>query len=110
LKRRVKKLEKRNRLRTHGLKRLYKGRRINAIDADEDITLVSDADNEMFDVDVLGSEEVFIAGQNKNVVEEVVDVAQPMVPGFLWERWMEGSMESWVRWWSGEKWGKWSSR
>nr|GFC63856.1 hypothetical protein [Tanacetum cinerariifolium] len=33
------------------------GRKINAIDADEDITLVSAADNEMFDVDVLGDEE-----------------------------------------------------
>nr|GEU77175.1 hypothetical protein [Tanacetum cinerariifolium] len=32
-----------------------------------------------------------------------------MVPELLWGRWMEGSMESWVRWWSGEKWGKWSS-
>nr|GEV21367.1 retrotransposon protein, putative, Ty1-copia subclass [Tanacetum cinerariifolium] len=31
------------------------------------------------------------------------------VIGFLWGRWMEGSMESWVRRWSGEKWGKWSS-
>nr|GEX05975.1 uncharacterized mitochondrial protein AtMg00810-like [Tanacetum cinerariifolium] len=57
LKRRVKKLKKRNRSRTHGLKRLYKERRINAIDADEDITLVSAANNEMFDVDVLGGEE-----------------------------------------------------
>nr|GEY19376.1 hypothetical protein [Tanacetum cinerariifolium] len=89
LKRRVKKLEKINRSRTHGLKRLYKvglstrvessgdeeslgedaskqGRKINAIDADEDITLVSVTDNEMFDVD----------GQNENVVEEVVNVAQ----------------------------------
>ncbi|GJU95323.1 hypothetical protein Tco_1320079 [Tanacetum coccineum] len=73
LKRRVKKLEKKRSLRTHKLKRLYKvglsarvessrdeedlgedaskqGRRINAIDADEDITLVNvqdDADNEM---------------------------------------------------------------
>nr|GEX34665.1 putative ribonuclease H-like domain-containing protein [Tanacetum cinerariifolium] len=96
LKRRVKKLEKRNRSRTHGLKRLYKvglstrvessgdeeslgddaskqGRRINAIDADEDNTLVSAADNEMFDVDVL---EVFVAEKNENVVEEVVDAAQ----------------------------------
>nr|GEZ26928.1 hypothetical protein [Tanacetum cinerariifolium] len=76
LKRRVKKLEKKNRSRTHRLKRLYKvglstwvessgdeeslgedtskqGRKINAIDADEDITLVSAADNKMFDVDVL---------------------------------------------------------
>ncbi|GJV87655.1 hypothetical protein Tco_1531593 [Tanacetum coccineum] len=94
LKRRVKKLEKRNRSRTHGLKRLYKvgltarvesfgdeenlgedaskqGRRINAIDADEDITLVNDdADKEMFDVDALNGEKVFVARQNENVVEE----------------------------------------
>nr|GEW73751.1 hypothetical protein [Tanacetum cinerariifolium] len=83
LKRRVKKLEKKNRLRTHRLKRLYKvslmssvessgneeslgkdaskQERIDAIDADEEITLVSvqdkvvsnDADKEMFNVDVL---------------------------------------------------------
>ncbi|GKD40791.1 hypothetical protein Tco_1260998, partial [Tanacetum coccineum] len=55
------------------------GRRINAIDADEDITLVNvqgDADKEMFDVDALNGEEVFVAGQNENVVEEVVDAAQ----------------------------------
>ncbi|GKC63895.1 hypothetical protein Tco_1096493, partial [Tanacetum coccineum] len=77
LKKRVKKLEKKNRSRTHKLKRLYKvgltarvessgdeksfgedaskQGRINAIDADEDITLVNvqdDADNEMFDVDI----------------------------------------------------------
>ncbi|GKF91238.1 hypothetical protein Tco_0274939, partial [Tanacetum coccineum] len=55
------------------------GRRINAIIADEDITLVNvqdDADNEMFDVNVLNGEEVFVAGQNENVVEEVVDAAQ----------------------------------
>ncbi|GKC47801.1 hypothetical protein Tco_1065523, partial [Tanacetum coccineum] len=78
LKRRVKKLEKKRRSRTHKLKRLYKvgltakvessgdeeslgedaskQRRINAIDADEEITLVSvqdDADKEMFDVNAL---------------------------------------------------------
>ncbi|GKC36000.1 hypothetical protein Tco_1048384 [Tanacetum coccineum] len=102
LKRRVKKLERKDRSRTHKLKRLYKvgltarvessgdeedlgedaskqGRRINAIDADEDITLVNvqdDADNEMFDVDALNDEEVFVAGQNENVVEKVVDAAQ----------------------------------
>nr|GEV04703.1 hypothetical protein [Tanacetum cinerariifolium] len=99
LKRRVKKLKKRNRSRTHKLKRLYKvglsarvessrdeeslgedaskkGRRIDAIDADEDITLVNDADNKMFDVDELGGEEIFVARQNDNVVEEVVNVAQ----------------------------------
>nr|GEV17802.1 hypothetical protein [Tanacetum cinerariifolium] len=50
LKRRVKKLERRKRLRTHGLKRLYKGR-IADIDANEDITLVSTHDEKMFDVD-----------------------------------------------------------
>ncbi|GJZ48469.1 hypothetical protein Tco_0602301 [Tanacetum coccineum] len=102
LKRRVKKLEKKSRSRTHKLKRLYKvgltarvessgdeedlgkdaskqGRRINAIDADEDITLVNvqdDADNEMFDVNALHGEEVLVTGQNENVVEEVVDVVQ----------------------------------
>nr|GEU58153.1 hypothetical protein [Tanacetum cinerariifolium] len=99
LKRRVKKLEKRNRSRTHGLKRLYKvvlstrvessgdeeslgedaskqERRINDIDADEDITLVSAADTEMFNIDVLGGEEVFVARQNENILEEVVDAAQ----------------------------------
>ncbi|GJX60389.1 hypothetical protein Tco_0291779 [Tanacetum coccineum] len=76
LKRRVEKLEHKKRSRTHGLKRLYKvgltirvessgdeeilgedaskqGRRINDIDEDEEITLVSvqdDADAEMFDM------------------------------------------------------------
>nr|GEV16998.1 putative ribonuclease H-like domain-containing protein [Tanacetum cinerariifolium] len=99
-KRRVKKVEKRNRSRTHRLKRLYKvglsarvessrdeeslgedaskQGRIDAIDANEDITLVSvhdDADKEMFDVNILGGEE-FVARQNENVVEEVVDAAQ----------------------------------
>nr|GEW41477.1 hypothetical protein [Tanacetum cinerariifolium] len=55
------------------------GRRIDAIDADEDITLVSvldDADNQMFDVDTLGGEEMFVSRQNENVVEEVVDADQ----------------------------------
>nr|GEV66587.1 hypothetical protein [Tanacetum cinerariifolium] len=98
LKRRVKKLEKRNRSRTHKQKRLYKfglivmvesssdeeslgedaskqEKRINDIDADKDITLVNDADNEMFDVDDLGGEEVFVAGKNENAVEEVVNAA-----------------------------------
>nr|GEW02607.1 hypothetical protein [Tanacetum cinerariifolium] len=98
LKRRVKKLKRINRSRTHKLKRLYKvsltarvessdneeilGKdaskqgKIDAIDADEDITLVNDAEKEMFDVDDLGGEEVFVAGKNDNVVEEVVNAAQ----------------------------------
>ncbi|GJT86597.1 hypothetical protein Tco_1068314 [Tanacetum coccineum] len=87
LKRRVKKLEKKDRSRTHKVKRLYKvgltdrvesfdneeslgedaskHGRINAIDADGEITLVSvqNVDEEMFDVNVLDGEEVFIAEQ-----------------------------------------------
>nr|GEY38591.1 hypothetical protein [Tanacetum cinerariifolium] len=99
LKRMVKKLEKKIRSRTHKLKRLYKvslsarvetsdnkeslgedaskqEKRIDAIDADEYITLVNDDDNEMFDVDTLVGEEMFVVGQNENVIEEVVDAAQ----------------------------------
>ncbi|GKD88392.1 hypothetical protein Tco_1363899, partial [Tanacetum coccineum] len=101
LKRRVKKLEQKKRLRTHGLKRLRKigaiakvessgdeeslgedaskQGRINVIDANEEITLVSvqdDADKEMFDVDALNGEEGFVAGQKENIVKDVVDAAQ----------------------------------
>ncbi|GJW32782.1 hypothetical protein Tco_0052814 [Tanacetum coccineum] len=87
LKKRVKKLEKKNRSRTHKLKRLYKvgltarvessdnkeslgedaskQGRIDAINTDEEITLVSvqNVDEEMFDVNVLDGEEVFVAEQ-----------------------------------------------
>ncbi|GJU08323.1 hypothetical protein Tco_1124753 [Tanacetum coccineum] len=84
LKRRFKKLEKKDRSRTHKLKRLYKvgltarvessgdeeslGKdaskegRINVIDADEDITLVNvqdDVDKEMYDVGTVTGDEVF---------------------------------------------------
>nr|GEX95191.1 putative ribonuclease H-like domain-containing protein [Tanacetum cinerariifolium] len=99
LKRKVKKLEKRNKARTHKMKRLYKvclsakvessrdeeslgkdaskqERRINDIDADEDITPLNDADNEMFNVDMLGGEEMFVTWKNKNVVKEIVDASQ----------------------------------
>ncbi|GJY42093.1 hypothetical protein Tco_0429363 [Tanacetum coccineum] len=97
LKRRVKKLKHKKRSRTHGLKRFYKvgliarvessgdeeslgeeaskQGRINAIDADEDITLVNDQDDDdMFDVNTLAGEEVFVAEQSGNVIEEVVVV------------------------------------
>nr|GEV44800.1 putative ribonuclease H-like domain-containing protein [Tanacetum cinerariifolium] len=86
LKKRVKKLEKKNRSRTHKLKRLYKvdltarvessdeessgedaskqERRINAIDQDEDITMVNvQDDTKMFDVADLDGEEVLFAEQ-----------------------------------------------
>nr|GEU63845.1 hypothetical protein [Tanacetum cinerariifolium] len=66
LKRRVKKLEKRNRSRTHKLKRLYKVGLSTRVE--------SSGDEEGWDV--LGGEEMFVAGQNENGVEEVVDVAQ----------------------------------
>nr|GFB30096.1 hypothetical protein [Tanacetum cinerariifolium] len=74
LKRRVKKLETKKRSRTHNLKRLYKERIIDDIDADEGITLVDETvknqgrfndqeDAEMlFDVvDDLRGEEVFVS-------------------------------------------------
>ncbi|GKC96871.1 hypothetical protein Tco_1162313, partial [Tanacetum coccineum] len=89
LKRSVKKLKKKDRSRTHRLKRLFKvgltarvessdneeslgedaskHGRINAIDADEEITLVS-----VHDVNVVAGEEVFVAEQD--VVEEAVEV------------------------------------
>ncbi|GJR10349.1 putative ribonuclease H-like domain-containing protein [Tanacetum coccineum] len=76
LKRRVKKLEKKSRSRTHNLNRLYKvglTARVESSGNEEDL---DDADNEMFDVNVLNGEEVFVAGQNENIVKEVVDVAQ----------------------------------
>nr|GEU56998.1 hypothetical protein [Tanacetum cinerariifolium] len=93
LKRRVKKLEKKNRSRTHKLKRLYKvglttriessddeeilgedaskQGRIEPIEQYEDITLVNVQDDaEMFDVNDLGGEEVFVAEQE--VVKGIV--------------------------------------
>nr|GEU46527.1 hypothetical protein [Tanacetum cinerariifolium] len=99
LKRRVKKLKRRKKSRTHGLKRLYKvglsarvestedeglgeedaskHRRIADIDENEDITLVSTHDEQMFDADQdLGGEEVFVAQQDEKVVEKEVDAAQ----------------------------------
>ncbi|GJU73446.1 hypothetical protein Tco_1264851 [Tanacetum coccineum] len=76
LKRRVKKLEKKDRDEEDlGEDASKQGRRIHDTDADEDITLVND-DNEIFDVDALASEEVFVAEQSENVVKEVVDAAQ----------------------------------
>nr|GFD15599.1 hypothetical protein [Tanacetum cinerariifolium] len=75
LKRRVKKLERKNSSRTHKLKRLYKERRIDDIDADKDITMVNDQDDaEMFDVSALDGEEVFVTKQDENVVEETITI------------------------------------
>nr|GEU29523.1 hypothetical protein [Tanacetum cinerariifolium] len=103
LKRRVKKLMKKQRSRTHKLKRLYKVSltarvkssndeqslgedaskhgMISDIDTDEGITLVSIHDDaEMFDDDEdLHGKGVFVAKQDENVVEKEVDVAQVQV-------------------------------
>nr|GEZ05126.1 hypothetical protein [Tanacetum cinerariifolium] len=103
LNRRVKKLEKKQRTRTNKLKRLYKvglttrvessddnedlgedaskQGRISNIDTDKGITLVSTHDDkQIFDVaQDLGGEEVFVAQQDKNVVEKEVDAAQVQV-------------------------------
>ncbi|GJW90607.1 putative ribonuclease H-like domain-containing protein [Tanacetum coccineum] len=111
LKRRVKKLKKKRSSRTHKLKRLYKvglsarvessgdeeslgenaskQGRINAIDADEDITLVNvqdvqdDADNDMFDVNTLTGDEVSVeqevAAKDVNLTVDEVTLAQALV-------------------------------
>ncbi|GJW24638.1 retrovirus-related pol polyprotein from transposon TNT 1-94 [Tanacetum coccineum] len=76
LKRRVKKLENKNRSRTHRLKRLYKVGLTARVESSGDEESLDDADKEMFEVDALNGGEVFVAGQNENVVEEVVDDAQ----------------------------------
>nr|GEV13463.1 ribonuclease H-like domain, reverse transcriptase, RNA-dependent DNA polymerase [Tanacetum cinerariifolium] len=75
LKRRIKKLKKKQRLRMHKLKILYKRRKMDDIDADEDITLVNAQDNaEMFDVTNLHGEEVFV--DNDDSAKEVNDVGE----------------------------------
>ncbi|GJT44491.1 hypothetical protein Tco_0953206 [Tanacetum coccineum] len=73
LKERVKKLERRNKSRTLGLKRLRKGRKIADIDVDEEVTLIDETqgrndDNLMFDTGVLDEQEV--------EVEKVVSTAE----------------------------------
>ncbi|GJR69721.1 putative ribonuclease H-like domain-containing protein [Tanacetum coccineum] len=81
LKKRVKKLEKKGGSRTYKLKRLYMGRKIHDIDADEDITLENVHDAEMFDVNDLHGDEVVVesevtdkSDEKRNIVEEVVAV------------------------------------
>ncbi|GKC60929.1 hypothetical protein Tco_1088527 [Tanacetum coccineum] len=105
LKRRVKKLKLKKRSRTHGLKRLYKvdliarvessgneeslgndaskQERINAIDADDDITLVNDQDDAaMFDLNTLTGDEVLaeqeVATKDVNLTVNEVTLAQAL--------------------------------
>ncbi|GKB79482.1 ribonuclease H-like domain-containing protein [Tanacetum coccineum] len=68
LKLRVKKLEKKGGSRTHKLKRLYKGRKIDDIDKDAEIILVDETqgrygDDLMFIVSDLAGKEVFVIEQ-----------------------------------------------
>ncbi|GJZ46548.1 hypothetical protein Tco_0594144 [Tanacetum coccineum] len=77
LKRRIKKLEQKKRSRTHRLKR------INAIDADEDITMVNDQDDDdMFDVNTLTGDEVSaeqeVAMKDVNLTVNEVTLAQAL--------------------------------
>nr|GEW11350.1 ribonuclease H-like domain, reverse transcriptase, RNA-dependent DNA polymerase [Tanacetum cinerariifolium] len=66
LKRLVKKIKKRNRSRTHKLKRLYKVGLTAKVESSND-----EESLDMFDVNVLGGEEVFAeAGQNENKLGE----------------------------------------
>ncbi|GJS05249.1 hypothetical protein Tco_0321757 [Tanacetum coccineum] len=74
LKKRAKKLEKKNRSRTHRLKRLYKGR-IDAIDADEEITMVS-----VHDVNVSASEEVFATTVDDITLAQVLEEMKSTKP------------------------------
>ncbi|GJX84952.1 hypothetical protein Tco_0335726 [Tanacetum coccineum] len=105
LKRRVNKLEKKQRSRTPKLKRLFKvgrsaqvvssedeglgdqedaskqGRKITDIDQDVEVTLVDETqgrydDAQMFDTNVFNGEEVFVAEQSEKVVEEVVSTVK----------------------------------
>ncbi|GJX66879.1 hypothetical protein Tco_0302606 [Tanacetum coccineum] len=77
LKKRVKQLEKRRKSRPLGLRRLRKGRKIEDLDADAEVTLVNETqemndDNLMFDTDVLEEQEIKL---EKVVDEPVVSVA-----------------------------------
>nr|GEU36451.1 hypothetical protein [Tanacetum cinerariifolium] len=84
LKRRVKKLKKKNRITT---KKITLAQALEALKTlkpkvkgivfqEPDEVVSNDADKEIVDVDVLGGEETFVAGQNENVVKKVVDAAQ----------------------------------
>nr|GEV17536.1 ribonuclease H-like domain-containing protein [Tanacetum cinerariifolium] len=81
LKRRVKKLEKKKRSSTHGLKRLYKvGLSARVESSDDDQSLGRINDEKMFDTDVLDDEEVFaesidVAEQAKEIItdKDIID-------------------------------------
>ncbi|GJU83900.1 hypothetical protein Tco_1291446 [Tanacetum coccineum] len=81
LKQRVEHLEKKKKSRPHGLKRLYKEKKIDEIDQDAEVTLVDETqgrngDNLMFDNGVLDNEEVFV---EHDMAEKEVDIDEKNV-------------------------------
>ncbi|GJV31917.1 putative ribonuclease H-like domain-containing protein [Tanacetum coccineum] len=87
LKSRVKKLEKKASKRTHKFKRLYRGRSIEDIDKDAEVSLVDEtqgrSDNtEMFDTDSLIGDEVFaendMTEKEHDVIPKEVSVAETL--------------------------------
>ncbi|GJY11406.1 hypothetical protein Tco_0379591 [Tanacetum coccineum] len=79
LKKRVKKLERKRKSKTLGMKRLFKIGRSAQVVSSEDEGLGRYNDAQMFDTDVFNGEEVFVAGQSEKVVEEVVSTAEVSV-------------------------------
>ncbi|GKE74839.1 hypothetical protein Tco_1536880 [Tanacetum coccineum] len=80
LKLRVKRLEKKGGSRTHKLKRLFKGRKIDDIDKDTEVTLIDETqgrygDDLVFDTTILDGEEVFVG---QDVVEKEVSTTDPV--------------------------------
>nr|GEU68441.1 putative ribonuclease H-like domain-containing protein [Tanacetum cinerariifolium] len=86
LKKRVKNLKGKKKKRTHGLKRLYKGRRV-AIDADEDLSLIDETtqdqgrmnDEDLFGVNDLDGDEVIMDATASENVEQDATVAEKEV-------------------------------
>ncbi|GJW71153.1 hypothetical protein Tco_0128070 [Tanacetum coccineum] len=80
LKKRVKKLKKKNRSRTHRLKRLYKVGLTARVESSGDEESLDDADNEMFDVGTLTGDEVSaeqeVAAKYVNLTIDEVTLAQ----------------------------------
>ncbi|GJR37384.1 RNA-directed DNA polymerase, eukaryota [Tanacetum coccineum] len=77
LKRRVKKLKKKQRSRTHGLRRLYKvDLSVRGVSfKDEDITLENVHDEDMFDTSVFNDEELFVG---QDMAEKEVSTTDPV--------------------------------
>nr|GEX44931.1 uncharacterized mitochondrial protein AtMg00810-like [Tanacetum cinerariifolium] len=84
LKKKVKKLERKKKSRTSGLKRLWKGRMINNIDQNKEITLVDETqermnEEEMFGVNDLDGDEVIVDATAGEEVEQSTKVAEKEV-------------------------------